>query len=290
MSLFSFHGGHSGAYCRHAKDTLAEMIERAITLGFCSYGMTEHSPIYRTEDLYFDQKHQTPAQVQSEFDQFLNEATRLKIKHTEEIDLFVGVETDVIPLDCYVEKMQAIKADARVEYTVGSMHHLAGGKPLDICEEELDAIEKDYGGVVEMEKAYFVAVREMIENLGPTVVGHIDLIRKYRGKGYIFCDEVIVEIKKTLEAVKEYGCILDVNCALARKGTGDIYPAMGILEMAQGMGIGVTLGDDSHSVADVGGGLAEGIRVVAGAGYGGMMCAKRVDDEMVWVEVGLGEI
>ena len=40
MSLFSFHGGHSGVYCRHAEDTLSEMVERAIDLGFAGFGMT----------------------------------------------------------------------------------------------------------------------------------------------------------------------------------------------------------------------------------------------------------
>ena len=90
--------------------------------------------------MYFDHQDQTPAEVQASFDAFLDEATRLKVKHAGEIDLFVGVETDVIPVADYVAKMTALKNDPRVEYTVGSVHHLDGGKPLDISEAELDVI------------------------------------------------------------------------------------------------------------------------------------------------------
>jgi histidinol phosphatase-like PHP family hydrolase len=44
MSWFSFHGGHSGSFCRHAKDDLVDVVERAIALGVTHYGLSEHAP------------------------------------------------------------------------------------------------------------------------------------------------------------------------------------------------------------------------------------------------------
>ena len=46
------HHSHSGQFCRHAKDDLEEIILRAIEIGFKTFGLSEHAPRYRPEDLF----------------------------------------------------------------------------------------------------------------------------------------------------------------------------------------------------------------------------------------------
>lgn len=46
------HHSHSGQFCRHAKDNLEGIVKEAIQQGFEVYGLTEHAPRYRVEDLY----------------------------------------------------------------------------------------------------------------------------------------------------------------------------------------------------------------------------------------------
>lgn len=46
------HHSHSGQFCRHATGTLEEVVVEAIRRGFEVYGLTEHVPRYRSEDLY----------------------------------------------------------------------------------------------------------------------------------------------------------------------------------------------------------------------------------------------
>ena len=46
------HHSHSGQFCKHAKGTLEEVVQEAIRQGFEIYGLTEHVPRYRTQDLY----------------------------------------------------------------------------------------------------------------------------------------------------------------------------------------------------------------------------------------------
>lgn len=46
------HHSHSGQFCRHAKDNLESVVARAVELGFTAYGLTEHAPRYREEDLF----------------------------------------------------------------------------------------------------------------------------------------------------------------------------------------------------------------------------------------------
>jgi hypothetical protein len=41
-----------GQFCRHAKGQLEAVVKEAIRQGFTVYGLSEHIPRYRTEDLY----------------------------------------------------------------------------------------------------------------------------------------------------------------------------------------------------------------------------------------------
>lgn len=46
------HHSHSGSFCCHAKGTLEEVVLEAIRQGFTTYGLSEHVPRYRVQDLY----------------------------------------------------------------------------------------------------------------------------------------------------------------------------------------------------------------------------------------------
>ena len=46
------HHSHSGQFCKHAVGTLEEVVQEAIRQGFEVFGLTEHVPRYREEDLY----------------------------------------------------------------------------------------------------------------------------------------------------------------------------------------------------------------------------------------------
>lgn len=46
------HHSHSGQFCKHAVGILEDVVKEAIRKGFRVYGLTEHVPRYRAEDLY----------------------------------------------------------------------------------------------------------------------------------------------------------------------------------------------------------------------------------------------
>ena len=46
------HHSHSGQFCKHAKGTLQDVVLEAIRQRFELYGLTEHVPRYRNQDLY----------------------------------------------------------------------------------------------------------------------------------------------------------------------------------------------------------------------------------------------
>lgn len=46
------HHSHSGQFCKHATGSLEEVVLEAIRRKFKVYGLSEHVPRYRKEDLY----------------------------------------------------------------------------------------------------------------------------------------------------------------------------------------------------------------------------------------------
>lgn len=46
------HHSHSGQFCRHAKDNLEDVVKEAVRQGFTTFGLSEHAPRYREQDLF----------------------------------------------------------------------------------------------------------------------------------------------------------------------------------------------------------------------------------------------
>jgi histidinol-phosphatase (PHP family) len=266
MPWFSYHGGHSGQFCRHAKGQLEPVVMRAIEAGFTHYGLSEHSPRYRTEDLLSGEEDLTPDDLATIFDAYFARARALREQVAGRIDLLVGFETERLPPDDWFGRMSALRERYKPDYIVGSVHDV-DGLVIDYTAEATQKVADAKGGMESLRLQYFDAVKDLVSALRPEVVGHIDLIRKFDGPDPRFSPEVYRRIDEALEAVRAVGGVLEVNCAPERRGLGPVYPLPTILERARSMGIGVTLGDDGHGAHDVGVGLDASMRAIAAAGY-----------------------
>jgi histidinol-phosphatase (PHP family) len=266
MPWFSFHGGHSGSYCRHAKDELAAVIETAIERGFTHYGLSEHCPRDRAQDLYPEEHDLGPGGLAEAFAAYTARAFELRGRYADRIELVVGFETERLPPDGWAARMRELRASAPFEYVVGSVHDV-DGVYVDYAAEQTAQLAERLGGRDALHARYFDAVTDMVETLRPEIVGHIDLVRKFDGPAAGFTSAVQPHIERALEAVAACGAALDVNCGAFRRGLSPVYPLPDLLARAARMGIPVTLGDDSHGVSSVGVGLDASLRAIADAGY-----------------------
>ncbi|KAF8934181.1 histidinolphosphatase [Dissophora ornata] len=206
MEMFSFHS-HSGQFCMHAKGTLEQVVESAIQRHFTIYGLSEHMPRYKTEQLYPEESHLTTQDLENMYDQFLQEAFRVQQKYNDKICLLIGLETEYFGPESiqYVRRLRqpdrqitapsspspstvSAKEPAtlitlpQVQYIVGSLHHVKG-VPLDFSQElYLKALEDVGKGSWEtLFREYFDAQLDMLQGLEPEVVGHLDLVRIFFG-------------------------------------------------------------------------------------------------------------
>ncbi|MET0387499.1 MAG: histidinol-phosphatase [Polyangiales bacterium] len=289
MPWFSYHGGHSGQFCRHAKGELAKVVERAVELGFTHYGLSEHSPRYRTEDLLAGEEDLTPEDLARTFEAYQSHARELRERVAGKLDLLVGFETERLPPGSWAERMSELRRRFAPDYIVGSVHDV-DGLVIDYTPEATREVADAMGGTEALQLKYFDAVADLVKTLRPEVVGHIDLIRKFDGPDPKFGPTVWRRIDVALEAVRSVDGVLEVNCATHRRGLGPVYPLVGILTRARSMGIRVTLGDDSHGAHDVGVGLDASLRAIAEAGYGEVSYLAKPDSQVVWKHAALADV
>ncbi|KAI0014717.1 histidinol-phosphatase [Xylariomycetidae sp. FL0641] len=129
---FTMHS-HSGQFCPgHAKDQLEDVIQHAIRLGYTTMGLTEHMPRTSEEDLYpeeLDDPQASIAALAPRHEAFLREAKRLQAAYADRIHLLVGFEGEWLR-PAYGALVRQLAADARVDYFIGSLHHV-DGIPID---------------------------------------------------------------------------------------------------------------------------------------------------------------
>lgn len=266
MPWFSYHGGHSGQFCRHAKGELEAVVERAIAAGFSHYGLSEHCPRYRDEDLFPGEEDLGPAGLLDAFEAYAREARALRERVGDRIQLLVGFETERLPPEDWAARMRDLRERVAPDYIVGSVHDVQG-HVVDYSADKTREVAELLGGKEALQGLYFDALIEVVQTLRPEVVGHIDLIRKFDGPSPAFSPRIMRRIDETLEVIRGTGGVLDVNCATHRRGLGPVYPLPEILSRAREIGVGVTLGDDSHGAHDVGVGLDASMAAIAAAGY-----------------------
>lgn len=257
--MVSMHGGHSERYCDHASSPLPAMLEAAVERGFAAYGITEHAPRIEARFLYPEEVEMgwDAAKLKADFEQYAEDSRRLVEQFAGRLEVLRGFEAEVVPADRYVELMQGLREQHGFDYIIGSVHFvdefLFDGGPA-----AFDEAVTMHGGIEPLAVRYYETLCGMVESLRPEVVGHFDLIRKFRTDITLFSTPPIREAaRRALEAVKDCGGILDVNTKAFRYGHKVPYPEPWVVEQASAMGIPFCFGDDSHSVDDVGTGLAQ---------------------------------
>ncbi|KAL2915452.1 hypothetical protein HK105_205068 [Polyrhizophydium stewartii] len=255
---------HSGDHCAHAIGKLEDIIERAVELGFETYGMTEHMPRSREQDLYPEEveARMSTADTLRMFREFYAHARSLQAKYKGRIALLVGMETENIHAGT-IDEIRAIRVECPVDYLVGSVHHVHGF-PIDYDKEgfarlEAFLVERELGipagqpltaeqrraGTEAAFHAYFDAQYELIRQLRPTVVGHFDLINMFR-IDHPLTEATLAKIDRNIDAIVEYGGLVEINSQGWRKGLPGPHPQREIIQRMIPRGVRFCLSDDSH--------------------------------------------
>jgi histidinol-phosphatase (PHP family) len=262
-NLVSIHGGHSGQFCNHARDTLEAVIQTYIAKGFEWVGITEHMPPPEDRFLYPEELEAglDARQMRDRFGLYMDEGRRLQEKYVDHLGIFVGFETEAY--SGALEFAAELRDRYQPDYVLGSVHHVAD-IPFDSGPEAYRRATAAVGGLEALYCRYFDLQHEMILTLSPRVVAHFDLIRIYDDdyQQRLQLPEIARRIQRNLETVAGKHLILDFNVAALRKGATEPYLSGPILDQAMSLGIPIVPADDSHGTATVGEYIPEGIDIL----------------------------
>ena len=261
--LVSAHGGHSGEFCCHAKNTLEQIIKTYISNGFIWAGITEHMPPVSDDFLYplEIQQGYNAEKIQLRFKQYIKCCKRLKEKYKDQIEILVGFETEAYTGSfAYAKKLIR---EERPDYIVGSVHHV-NDFDLDSSEATYADAIKESGSIEEFYLDYFDLQLDMIQQLKPSVIGHFDIVRIYdpEYKERINNPVIFDKIERNLECIKSMDLSLDYNLKGFLKNAKKPYPTEQILSRAIDIGIKIVPGDDSHGITTVGLNIEKGIELL----------------------------
>ena len=264
----SAHGGHSGDFCTHARNSLEDIVREYIRRGFTWVGITEHIPPLSDAFLYPDelQASLNRSQIADRFKTYIATCRRLQKTYSGEITLYVGFETEAY--SGALAYSRQLEREFLPDYIVGSVHHV-NDIPFDYSPEFYRQAVKSAGGLEMLYRLYFDIQYEVITRLKPAVVGHFDLVRLHDPDypNQLKKPAVWQRICRNLEAVKANSLMLDVNMRALFKGAPEPYPSRPVLLKALELGIPVAPSDDSHSVDTVGAFLEDGMAWLQNIGF-----------------------
>ncbi|MER3401759.1 MAG: hypothetical protein C4337_00260 [Armatimonadota bacterium] len=259
----SLHGGHSQEFCEHAESPLRAMLDAAVQAGYGVFGVTEHMPRLKPEYLYAGEieKGWSVETLKERFDAYARTIRTLAQEYEGRLTVLCGFETEVVPPASYAQWVAHYRQQYGFDYCVGSVHHLDG---VDMSSESLPAfrqVVEGYGGMAETAIAYYRKVAEMVQQVRPEVVAHLDLIRlaahRIGRETEVATPAVQQAAEETLSVIREVGSFVEINTAGWRKGLRTPYPDQWVVQLGARMGILFCIGDDSHSTRQVGFGLEQ---------------------------------
>lgn len=273
----SFHGGHSWPFCDHAKGSLESILTSAAEQGVRVFGVTEHAPRLGDRFLYPDEREWgwTVETLEEKFTEYFETLNQLIPAFAGDLEVLRGFEIEVVPGSEWPAIMREYRERYDAEYIVGSVHYV-DDISIDSFTPDFENALTHFGGLEDLACAYYERVAEMVFEIQPEIVGHLDLIRKF-GRKYGDVDTPAIRSAAitALQEIKLRGGILDVNTAGYRKGLGHPYPAPWIIREAAALGIPFAFGDDSHQASEVNAGVDQARSYLLEHGIDEVMTLRR---------------
>lgn len=164
---------------------------------------------------------------------YLAEGVRLRTKYAGQIQILIGFEGEWVR-PSYGPVIKALADDPRVDFFIGSVHHVHG-IPIDYDRAMYEQARKVGGGSdLKVFEDYFDGMFAMLQELRPRVVAHFDLIRLLSdapNQDLKTWDSVWTKVVRSLKLIVEQGGLLEVNSSALRKGLHEPYPSQSVCKV-----------------------------------------------------------
>jgi len=221
---------HMHSVLSDGKNTYEEMVLAALAKGLDEIGFTDHVCIrpvnwaIRLEDI--------PVMTGQILD--------LKLKYEDQIRIRFGIEMDYIP--GREEELSELIRRIPVDYVIGSIHFIG--------DWNFDTDQSFYGkwSNDKLYEKYFTLVQQAAASGLFDVIGHLDLIKKFRIYPETNQDKLFED---TIAIIKENHLVVELNTGGFDRECAEFFPEPKLLEMCFRQQVPVTLSSDAHRTEQV---------------------------------------
>ncbi|MEW6239045.1 MAG: histidinol-phosphatase HisJ family protein [Candidatus Omnitrophota bacterium] len=233
--------------CKHAIGAPGEYAAAAERRGLRGIIFTCHNPVpgdwspeYRME--------------LDEFDEYVALVARTREEWLGRVDVRLGMEFDYIPgMKNWIETLME---RAQFQYRLGSVH-----APIT------DYMERFfYGDILRFQRIYFDHIAQAAETGLFHAIAHPDVV-KHAIPSRWRVEEVMDELKRSLDCIAAAGTALEFNTSGANKIPSEMNPGREMLREMKARDIPVVIGSDSHTPDRVGDRFEEAFDALLEAGY-----------------------
>lgn len=201
-----------------------------------------------------------------ELPEYVEEVLEEKRRHPGYV--LLGIEADYRP-DTVGQVADLLRAHP-FDYVIGSVHFL-GDWGFDDPRYADGFEQRD---VDEVYRAYFDLMGRAAESGLFTILGHLDLVKKFGHRPTESLQDAVDALARRLATA---GVVVELNTAGLRKPVREIYPGPDVLRALCSAGVPITFGSDAHAPAEVGRDLDRAAVLARECGYDRYV-ALRVDD------------
>ena len=254
-------------YCDGA-NTLREMAEHALSLGFTDLGFSSHSPTPFDPDF--------PGIVDEQV--YRSEIAALKEEYCGRLGILCGVEQ---------EAYRPVNRED-YDYIIGSVHYMPFDDgamiPNDNSRTLVDVAARKYyrGDCLAMARDYYSMVVSSTQRDKPDIIGHFDLITKFNGdnslfdeNGKTYRDMALEALDAVIDTVVPYGGMIEVNTSvMVRKLRNNPYPAPFLMRRMVQRNVRAIITSDSHQASTLNTGFDAALEIMRDVGFRSMALLK----------------
>jgi histidinol-phosphatase (PHP family) len=237
------------ARCGHARGMPAEYVTAAQTAGLLAIGVADHLPLLPEPDPELSMN-------ACELLDYVDEVQELKARFPGFV--LLGIEADYRPET--VSDVQALLESQPFDYVVGSVHHLGDwgfDDPRQV--ERYNSVD-----IHDVWVEYYERVGEAAESGLFTIIGHLDLVKKF---GHRATRPLDAELDRLVRRIARAGVVVEINTAGLHTPAKEAYPSPEILGRLQTAEVPITFGSDAHRPPQVGRDFAHAAALARTAGY-----------------------
>ncbi len=249
----------------------SDFVKAAVNNNFSVIGFSSHAPLPFENNF---------ALRNDQVDEYCSTIRSLSYEYASQIEIYLSMEIDFIPK--LMDNFDFWKKRAGLDFVIGGIHllrSLSGNELWFIDGPESntfdDGLARLFGGNARLAvRTYFDQMNLMVESQAPDIIAHFDKIKMHNKERFFSINDTwyLSMLYESLEVVKQYNCIVEVNTRGIYKGRcNELFPNLKVLKRIRELNIPVTLSSDAHAPEDLNREYPYAIDVIRAAGIKELM-------------------